>query len=143
MIVIMLITNIIIVLSVILPICIAISLFRNYFLQHYFGSPKKYKGSVLIFLYIGSLLCSLLSGYIGFHIFDVQKQVLEQKDLQLNELKAMKSFVFSESKTAIVFVVIGLILFFLTFFLKKSIQKDIIRNSKDNVSWDLSKFSKT
>lgn len=139
----MLITNVIILLSVILPICIAISLFRNYFLQHYSGSPKKYKGYMLIFLYIGSLLCSLFSGYIGFHIFDVQKQLTSGFFVKTSEFEAIKSYIFSESKTALVFVVIGMILFFLTFFLKKSIQKDIIRISKDNVSWDLSKLSKT
>jgi hypothetical protein len=94
-------------------------------------------------MYIGSLLCSLFSGYTGFYIYDVQKQVLERKDLQPDELNAMKSFIFSESKTALVFIVIGLILYFLTFFLMKNIQKDIIKNSKGNVSWDLSKLGKT
>ncbi|MDP4121114.1 MAG: hypothetical protein Q8876_08705 [Bacillota bacterium] len=139
----MLIPDIVILVSIVLPICVAISLFRNYFLKHYPGSPKKYKGCALIFSYIGSLLCSLFSGYMGFYIYDVQKQMLERKDLQLDELNAMKSFIYSESKTAFIFVATGLILYFITFFLKKNIQKDINQNSKGNVSWDLSKLGKT
>lgn len=139
----MLISNIIIVLSIILPLCVAIFLFRNFFLQNYSGSPKRYKGYALILMYIGSLLCSLFSGYTGFHIYDAQKQVLERKDLQLAEIKAMQSFIFSETKTALVFIIIGLILFSLTFFLKRNIEKDIAQIAKANVSWDLTKLGKS